>query len=141
MKIFSFIIILTLVFIGCDGLSEPQEIDDHEIKSMLTDIEIAFNANNFEDIMAFYSDAFLHNGDYLHQIEILWQVRLNDYESLKLSDIKIDYIDDNKAVLSMKVEFDDDIFYSPEDISDFSYLYLTNSGWKIYGNQNAKRTD
>ena len=130
-----FFLLISSMFLSCSDLSNPQDIDSFEINDILENVEMTFNSSNIDALLENYDSNFLHDGDELHEERILWQVRLNDYDIIEIEDITIEYLDDFKAIVSFTLNFDNDEFICPADISDLSYMFKRENEWKIYGNQ------
>jgi hypothetical protein len=130
--------ILFLILTGCD-LSTPEEANLAEIRNALDDIEIAFNYQRLDDIIVHYALDYRHNGNDYQDVLLDWDIRLNDYQELKISEITIE-LDDDRATVSLIREFKNNgmvavILIDPADSGDISYWELKNNAWKICGNR------
>ena len=123
---------------GCD-ISSPEEASEGEIENALVAIELAFDLHHIDDIMVYYGDDYLHNGDDIDDVRLDWEIRLNDYQEMDLSEIEIE-LNDDRATASLirrylnnneiQQEYED-----PEDNGDISYWVLEGNDWRIWGNR------
>ncbi len=122
---------------SCIEISSVDEIAEMEIEDILSNVKTQFNSGNIEEIMQNYHPDFSHDdGEYFQNYEAerqLWELRYVDYYSIDFTDIEID-LNNDEAIVTLKMSLDEDIFEEPEDNGDLSYFYFTNLGWKIGGN-------
>jgi hypothetical protein len=128
---------LLTVVSSCD-LSSPEEAKEIEIRNKLEEIELAFNLHHIEDIMMHYSWDYLHNGDDIGSVRLDWEIRLNDYQEMELTNIDIE-LNGEKATArferKFKVNGEVEVNLSePDDNGDMSYWEWGIDGWKIRGN-------
>lgn len=124
---------ICLLFVSCD-LSSPEEVDNAEIEDIFTSIESAFIFADLDKIMDYYHPEFLHGTDTYNFERIIWEIRLNDYEVLEISDIDID-LNDEFAVVSFTMQLGDITSLEPSaEFGDISYFYREYGEWKICGN-------
>lgn len=132
MKIKILVFLITFSLVSCVGYSTQSEVDEQEIRDILTQIKSAFNLGNIEEILSFYHPEFRHEDDDYDDEEIVWEIRLIDYYAIDFSQIEID-LDYDRAVASFILQLDEEEFSEPENFGDISYFYFTSSGWQIVG--------
>lgn len=130
--------ITVLIITACD-VTSPEEANEALLQTALDDLELAFNMHHLSEIMDLYSYDYLHNGDEWSNVELDWNIRLNDYQEMDLDDIRLD-INGEEAVVSCVRRFYNDqimiaVFNEPDDDGDISYWELKNNEWKISGNR------
>ena len=131
---------LAVLLAGCDGLTDSETAATERITNILEDIEESFNLQApSEDIMAHYSDDYLHNGDGPSMARLAWDIRSAEYVALELVNIEIE-LDDDDAVATFEAHFystsGQDVFLEPYEHGDYSYFHKENGVWLVYGNQN-----
>ncbi len=139
-KLFILIIILisSLFCVSCKDLSSSEEISEDRIMTILEEFPQKFNDYKFEEILANFSDDYLHNGLYKNRVMYHWQERRSLYDSMTITDLSV-VLDGNKATASFKMKFANnttfDLYNEPEDLGEISYFVNENGEWKIIGNQ------
>ena len=133
MRYILIILALILLFsISCDTTS-PEELDKNEILDILDSIQLNFNMDNIDDIMQYYHQLFLHNGDDFDFERIRWVIRLNDYDNLLFEDIEI-IVNGNYATANFLMHLDSFTTEEPsDDNGDISYFYYELGSWKLCG--------
>ncbi|MBN2461811.1 MAG: nuclear transport factor 2 family protein [Candidatus Cloacimonetes bacterium] len=126
--------------LACNKVSSPGEANAAEINQLLNDLELAFNYHDLDEIMTFYHEDFLHNGNDFDAETVIWDNRLLDYLELEIDNITVDVISGEYAVASFTMTLSNqDGFVTSQEPSqengDLSYLQLFFSDWKIVGNQ------
>jgi len=139
MKEIALIFSLLLLLCSCD-LSSPEEASVGEIENAFQAIELSFNLDHIEDIMQYYNQNYLHNDDDIDDVRRDWEIRLNDFQGMEISDLDID-LDGDKATVSFILKFlnNGEIvqeYNEPDDNGDISYWELETNGWEISGNRN-----
>ena len=129
---------MILVICGCD-ISTPEEASEGEIENALAAIELAFDLDNIDDIMAFYDEDYLHNGDDIDDVLLDWEIRINDYQGMELSEIDIELDGDKTTVRLIRKFINNGVimveYNDPEDNGDLSYWQLRENDWLIRGNE------
>ena len=142
MKYFKTLIIFIILFILSCDVSSPEETGKVKIRTILEDIELAFNLHHIEEIMEYYNSSYLHNGEDIDDVRLDWEIRLNDYEEMELSEINIE-LDGDRATVTLKRSFyiNQELVLQetePDDNGDLSYWQLEMNEWKIIGNRNSR---
>ncbi len=123
---------------GCD-LSTPEDASIGEIRNALNEIEIAFNYHHIDEIMYYFDNEYLHNGDDISNVTLDWEIRLNDYQEMELSEIEIELDGDRAAVnLLRKFLVNGSVIVEQDSISetgDICYWGLVANKWKLRGNR------
>jgi len=136
--------VLIILCISCSESTSPKNVDEYLITSILEDIETAFSFNDIERIMNNYHPDFLHNENNFADEQVIWGIRLLEYNEIEFTEIEIS-INDNFATaefvmkLSSGEEFD--VFNEPDDNGDISYFYYDLDEWKICGNNFSVKSD
>ncbi|MCF7918818.1 MAG: hypothetical protein K9N06_02770 [Candidatus Cloacimonetes bacterium] len=133
-----FLIILSLQLFSCD-LSSPEEASKANLTSALDKLQLAFDLHNIDDIMVYYASDYMHNGDDRDDVQLDWEIRLNDYQEMTLENITID-LSGSRATISFNRRFYNNglmvhVLVDPDDNGDMSYWELKNSEWQISGNE------
>lgn len=136
-ELFSIIMILLVLCIcSCDSESS-EETGKILIREKLDELELAFNLHHIDEIMEHYDLDYLHDGDNFDDVQLDWEIRLNDYFEMELSEIEVE-VDVDEATVSMRRSFwrggDIEVLTEPEDSGDISYWEYGIDGWKISGN-------
>ena len=127
-------VFLLLIFLTSCDLSSPEDIDEAEIKEILSDIETAFIFDDQDGIMQHYHPEFLHGNNSLSSEYIIWEIRRNHYETMMINDIEIE-LNNQFATVDFTLTFDDETTQEPStQHGDMSYLYREYDDWKICGN-------
>ncbi len=136
---FAIILLISYLMLlsGCD-VDTPEDASTGEIMNGLDKIETAFNYHHIEEIMQYYNNEYMHNGEDIDNVTLDWEIRLNDYQEMELSNIVID-LNDSRATVSLTRRFyingekvlEENL---PQDDGDLSYWELDVNDWKIAGN-------
>jgi len=133
MKIFFLSFILIFACVSCD-LSSPEEVDNAEIEEILRDIENAFIYYDLSAIMQHYHPGFLHGTNSYNFEQVIWEIRMNEFDLISIENIEID-LNDSFAVVAFTLIFDDLTTQEPSaEHGDLSYFYREYDDWKICGN-------
>jgi len=137
MKEIVLIFSLLLLLCSCD-LSTPEEANLGEIENAFQAIVLAYNLDHIDDIMHYYDQEYLHNGDDIDDVRLDWEIRLNDYQEMEITDINIE-LDGDRATVSFIRKFlsngeTQQEYTEPDDNGDLSYWELGTNDWKIAGN-------
>lgn len=117
---------------ACD-ISSPQELDEAEIKDILRALETAFTFQEPETIMQHYHPEFLHGTNSYSAQQIIWEIRLNDHDLMKIENIEID-LNERFATAQFFLTFDDQTTNEPSaEYGDMSYFYREYDQWKLCG--------
>ena len=132
------IFFLALLILSCD-VSTPEEAGQAALENALDELELAFNLHHIDEIMVYYSPDYLHNGDDKDDVQLDWEIRLNDYQEMVLDDIVIE-LNDDRATISFIRRFYDNgqmvkVLVDPDDNGDMSYWKQEFDEWKIVGNR------
>ena len=103
MKEIALIFSLLLLFCSCD-ISTPEEASVGEIENAFQAIELGFNLDHIEEIMQYYDQDYLHNGDDIDDVLLDWEIRLNDFQEMEISEINIE-LDGDRATVSFIRKF------------------------------------
>ncbi|MBC8385562.1 MAG: hypothetical protein H8E57_08615 [Candidatus Cloacimonetes bacterium] len=136
---FSLLIIILLI-VSCSDVSSSEEINTYKITDILDNIVLAFNFNDIEDIMKHFHPDFLHNGDDLEDEELVWVIRLNEYDEIRISNIVIDILSEESVIVSFQLIFiidgiEENYDEPSEQNGDLSYFHKDFEDWRILGNQ------
>ena len=136
--------VLTILCISCSESTSPKDVDEYLITSILEDIESDFSFGYIDSIMNYYHPNFLHNENNFADENVIWKIRLLEYNEIEFYEIEIS-INDNFATaeFNMKLSSGEDfyIFNEPEDNGDISYFYYDLDEWKICGNNFSVKID
>ncbi|MCF7793637.1 MAG: nuclear transport factor 2 family protein [Candidatus Cloacimonetes bacterium] len=134
---FLYIVFLITIFLflsSCD-LSSPSDVDKTQIKNIFDEIKTGFNFNDLNKIMSQYHPDFIHNSNDWDDEEIIWQIRLNDFDSFDFSALEFDFSGDF-ATVSFTMQLGDETSSEPSvEYGDLSYFYKSFDGWMICGNE------
>jgi hypothetical protein len=123
-----------LLLITCD-LSKPEEVNTAEIKEIFAEIKTAFIFSDLDAIMQKYHPQFFHNMNDYNDMYIIWQIRLNDYNSLDYDNLIINFNYDF-ATVQFTMWLDNDMSEEPSpQRGDLSYFYRSDGKWLLCGNQ------
>ncbi|MCF7912205.1 MAG: hypothetical protein K9M99_06735 [Candidatus Cloacimonetes bacterium] len=140
-KILYSFFLIALIVGGCD-LSSPEEASTGEIANALDALELAFNLHHIDEIMVFYANSYLHNGDDIDDVLLDWEIRLNDFQEMELSDIVIELDGDRATVTCRRIFYVNGAsvqeWNEPEDNGDISYWSLVGDQWLIRGNEHIR---
>ncbi len=138
----SFLIIF--LCITCSDSTSPKNVDEYLITSILEDIESDFSFGYIDSIMDHYHPNFLHNENNFADEQVIWEIRLLEYNEIEFTEIEIS-INDNFAnaefVMKLSSGEEVDIFNEPDDNGDISYFYYDLDEWKICGNNFSVKKD
>ena len=133
------VLIFSLLLLFCSrDISTPEEASVGEIENALDAIELGFNLDHIDEIMQYYEPDYLHNDDDIDDVRLDWEIRLNDYQEMEISEIDIE-LDGDRATVSFILKFLNNgetvqEYIEPEDNGDLSYWELEINSWKISGN-------
>lgn len=134
MKKILFLLLISVVIISCD-LSSPEDVNKSEIKNIFDEIKTVFNFNDLDAIMQNYHPEFKHNTNDWAFEEIVWNIRLNDYDVIDFSDLQIDLHGDY-ATVYFTMYLDAEAFQEPStENGDISYFYWDTNRWYLCGNE------
>ncbi|PID28256.1 MAG: hypothetical protein CSB55_05510 [Candidatus Cloacimonadota bacterium] len=129
-----------VLLLGCEADSQSVNSSDLLIRTILDKITTDFNNSNYEEIMSYYADDFLHNGKTKDHVFSEWQSYYVNFDYMETENIEID-IDYDEAVVSFRIEFsssdETQVFTEPYDNGFMSYFKKINGEWMIYGNRES----
>ncbi len=123
------IVIMLLSVPPCDE-RDALANDKHEIQSVLSAFQSAFNYHNIDDLMLRFHDDYLHDGYVLWSIRERWLDVMAAYQELSIENITIN-VNGSLAVVSMRFRFETPeaiaTFDAPAELGDLSYLVYENN--------------
>lgn len=136
-RIISFLAV-ALLLLSCD-VSSPKDVAESEIRDQLDAIKTAFNLGDLDGIMARYHLEYYDDGDDYAAVELRWQLRLIEYDSLSFDDIAMN-IDHPSAYVSGTMTLsagngDPLVMLLPDDTTELTWWQNFNGTWKILGRQ------
>lgn len=136
------IILPLLILLGsCKG-SDPDTIAQNEIRDILYDISMNYNAQDIEGIMDHLHDEYLHNSMISWGFNDLWNDRMTQFNLLEIEVLYIEMMG-NKAIVHSTNTFisptHEEVLNEPEESGDISYFIRDDGLWLLYGNQEWNR--
>jgi len=133
-----FVIVILLTILSCD-ITSAEEASEANLRTALDELELAFNFHHLDEIMVHYSTEYLHNGDDWEDVELDWNIRLNDFQEMELENVVMD-IGDGRATVSFNRRFlnnsiMEEVLIDPEENGDMSFWEREFDEWKIIGNK------
>lgn len=130
--------VISLLLFGCD-VSSPKDVAESEILDQLDALKTAFNLGDLDGIMKHYHPEYYHDGDDYAAVELRWQLRLIEYDSISFDDIDVEvnqptaYVTGSMTLVSGSGQ--SFVLAMPQDAAELSWWQLFAGAWKINGRQ------